>query len=116
MFKVKNICAGILIIADAGLKLQPGESTTLEKATAQTNKALANGLLAEIKTEEPPVTDKPELAKAIDLSKLEAAEAISKVNSEADPATLKGYLETEKRRSVLDALKSRLTEVDSAAS
>ena len=51
---------------------------------------------------------------AIDLSKLTAAEAISRVNAEADPGTLKGCMETEKRRTVIDALKSRLEELQGA--
>jgi hypothetical protein len=51
----------------------------------------------------------------VDLSKLSATEAISKVNQEANPETLKGYMDTEKRRTVIDALKSRLEGLQGAA-
>ncbi len=33
--KVKNVRAGIVIIADAGLKLAPGETVSVDKLTAQ---------------------------------------------------------------------------------
>lgn len=46
--KVKNVRPGILIIADAGLKLAPGETVELEKLTKQAEKAVANGLLARL--------------------------------------------------------------------
>lgn len=48
MIKVKNVRPGILIIADAGLKLAPGETVELEKLTKQAEKAVDNGLLARI--------------------------------------------------------------------
>ena len=41
--------------------------------------------------------------------------AISKVNEEANPETLKGYMDTEKRRTVIDAPKSRLGGPEGAA-
>ncbi len=46
MIKIKNVRPGILIIADAGLKLAPGESVELEKLTRQAQKAVDDGLLA----------------------------------------------------------------------
>jgi flagellar biosynthesis GTPase FlhF len=44
--RIKNVRPGILIIADAGLKLAPGESIELETLTRQAEKAVADGLLA----------------------------------------------------------------------
>lgn len=44
--KVKNVRPGILMIADAGLKLAPGESVELETLTPQARKAVDDGLLA----------------------------------------------------------------------
>ena len=51
----------------------------------------------------------------MDLSKLSATDAVSRVNEEANPETLKGYMEAEKRRTVIDALKSRLEGLQGAA-
>lgn len=46
MVKIKNVRPGILIIADAGLKLAPGESVELETLTRQAEMAVTDGLLA----------------------------------------------------------------------
>lgn len=46
MVKIKNVRPGILVIADAGLKLAPGESVELETLTRQAERAVADGLLA----------------------------------------------------------------------
>ena len=48
MTKVKNVRAGIVIIADAGLKLAPGETVSVDRLTAQINSALDAGLLARV--------------------------------------------------------------------
>lgn len=48
MTKVKNVRAGIVIIADAGLKLAPGETVSVDRVTAQMNSALAARLLARV--------------------------------------------------------------------
>lgn len=48
MVKVKNVRPGILIIADAGLKLAPGESRDIEQLTPQAKDAIAGGLLAQM--------------------------------------------------------------------
>ncbi|MEN6521114.1 MAG: hypothetical protein ABFD46_08200 [Armatimonadota bacterium] len=51
MTKVKNIRPGIVIIADAGLKLAPGEVVELEKLTPQMSKAIDAGMLATVETQ-----------------------------------------------------------------
>ena len=51
LIKVKNIRAGIVIIADAGLKLAPGEVAQMETLTPQTRSAVAGGMLAQLETE-----------------------------------------------------------------
>lgn len=51
MIKIKNVRPGILIIADAGLKLAPGESREIENPTRQVEKAIADGLLARVDIE-----------------------------------------------------------------
>lgn len=48
MVRVKNVRPGILIIADAGLKLSPGESRDLNELTPQAKQALDNGFLAQM--------------------------------------------------------------------
>jgi hypothetical protein len=46
--KVKNVRAGIVIIADAGLKLAPGETVSVDRLTEQMNSAVDAGILARI--------------------------------------------------------------------
>jgi hypothetical protein len=117
MLTIKNVRPGILIIPDAGLKLFPGEVAPVEEQTDQIKHCLQTGVVIQVDKEK---SDKPSSPgkqdQDNDLSKLNATDAISKVNEEADPAKLKGYMEGEKRRTVIDALKSRLAEVDVDAS
>ena len=119
MFTIKNIRPGILVIPDAGLKLMPGQTVDIEKGTRQIESALKNGYLTTVDHNEPEdqktAEGPPKEPDAVDLSKLSATEAISRVNAEADPDTLKGHLETEKRRTVIEALKSRLEDLQGAA-
>lgn len=51
MIKVKNVRPGILVIADAGLKLAPGESADVENLTVQMQRCLNDGLLTRIEVE-----------------------------------------------------------------
>lgn len=110
MITIKNIRPSILIIPDAGLKLTPGQSETVAQLTSQMKDLLESGHLAQVEQ-----TAKPSALKSkekMDLSKLAAPEAISKVHEEADPVALKGYMENESRKTVLDAMKERLQEID----
>lgn len=113
MLKIKNIRPGILVIPDADLKLNPGQVVEIEKRTRKIDSALKKGYLALIDTDKPDAQNAQSLkdSDSIDLGKLTAAEAISRINEEADLDTLKGCMETEKRRTVIDALKSRLEEL-----
>jgi hypothetical protein len=119
MLKIKNIRPGILVIPDAGLKLNPGQVVEIEECTRKIESALKKGYLALIDTDRPDAQNESQESlkdsDAIDLSKLTAVEAISRINAEADPNTLKGCMETEKRRTVIDALKSRLEDLQGAA-
>jgi len=121
MIKLKNVRPGVLIVADAGLRLAPGQVVEVESLTTQMERGIAEGRLARVDKAEgngsaPPETNggraEPDGA---DLSKLPAAEAISRVGSEDDAARLKAHLATEKRRTVIDALKKRLAEVEGGA-
>ncbi|MHB9037074.1 MAG: hypothetical protein ACYC64_10420 [Armatimonadota bacterium] len=51
MIKVKNVRPGILILADIGLKLAPGETADVEKISVQMQRCLDDGLLARIDIE-----------------------------------------------------------------
>ena len=107
MNRIKNIRPGVLVIPDAGLKLKPGQVVEVERLTKQIQAALKNGRLAmaDKPKQEPLAPPEPDQdAEPVDLSKLSATDA----NEEANPETLKGYMDTEKRRTVIDALKSRL--------
>ncbi len=119
MLTIKNIRPGILVIPDASLKLKPGQAVDIEKSSRQIESALKKGYLAAINSDESeaqnPSQEPVKESDAVDLSKLSAVEAISRVNTEADPEALKGHLETEKRRTVIDALKSRLEDLQGAA-
>jgi hypothetical protein len=108
MVTIKNERPGILIIPDAGLKLLPGESVTVENKTDQIKHALKQELVN--RTEEDPEVPAEE---SLDLSSMNATEAIAEVNQMDDPDLLQGYLQTEKRKTVLDALGDRLEEVGS---
>lgn len=119
MFKVKNVRPGILIIADAGLRLEPGRVLEVEELTPHMERAISAGLLARPEKEEAPPADtniktveETDSETELDWSKLPAAEAISKVGGENDTARLKSHLANEKRRTVIDALKKRLVEVE----
>lgn len=119
MLTIKNVRPGILIIPDAGLKLFPGEVVQVEEQTDQIKHCLQTGVVIQVdkeKADKPSSPGKQDQDQDNDLSKLNATDAISKVNEEADPAKLKGYMEGEKRRTVIDALKNRLAEVDVDAS
>lgn len=51
MIKVKNVRPGILIIADAELKLAPGETADVESISVQMERCLADGLLTQVDVE-----------------------------------------------------------------
>lgn len=51
MIRIKNVRPGILILADANLKLAPGEMADVETPTVHIQQCLDNGLLAQIEIE-----------------------------------------------------------------
>jgi hypothetical protein len=50
---VKNLRPGVLILADAGLRLGPGETVEIAALTQQIQKALAAGLMAQMEADAP---------------------------------------------------------------
>jgi len=122
MKKVKNVRPGVLIIVDARLRLEPGEVLEVEYLTAHMEQALSAGHLTRIgqdgaKASQPSEKPEhpPEEPDESDLSKVTATEAISRIGAESDTDLLKAHLANEKRRTVIDALKKRLAEVDGGA-
>jgi len=112
MITIKNERRSILLIPDAGIKLLPGESVTVEEETEQIKYALSANLVKRSKGTEP---DNTNADKAADLSSMNATEAIAEVNQVDDPDVLHGYMQTEKRKTVLDALSDRLEELGSGS-
>ena len=125
---------GILVVADAGLRFGPGQVLAVKPLTPQLERAISVGILVRGKGKQQTRTgSQPEGSQAesastaevddsagreaaeepkIDLSRLRAAEAISKVEAEDDPDRLKAHLSGEQRRTVIAALEKRLTEVE----
>ena len=128
--QVKHVRAGVLVVADAGLRFGPGQVLEVEELTPQLERAISAGLLvrhgdhredqAEAAAPDTDTTpDDSDVAQpqeaeesVVDLSKLRAAEAISTVETEDDPDRLKAHLAGEDRRTVIAALEKRLAEVE----
>ena len=131
--QVKHVRPGILVVADAGLRFGPGQVLEVKTLTPQLERAISAGVLVQGKGKQRTrpgsqpesastaevddsaggeETEEPE----IDLSKLRAREAISKVEAEDDPVRLKAHLSGEQRRTVIAALEKRLAEVDAGES
>lgn len=116
--KLKNIRPGVLIIADAKLRLDPGQTFEAESISPQMESALSAGRLARMDGKDDPLKQNespPTGTQDEDFSGLTAAEAISRIGTEGDPDRLKAHLAGEKRRTVIEALKRRLTEVEGGA-
>ena len=110
MITIKSERRGILFIPDAGIKLLPGESVMVENKTDQIKHALKEKLVKRSEEEAAVPAEK-----SVDLSSMNATEAIAEVNQMDDPTVLQGYLQTEKRKTVLDALGDRLEELGTAS-
>jgi len=114
---LKSTRPGILMVPDAGLKLRLHETVHLDKTTPQLDAAIKRGHLvmveAPIKEESAPAATSAPLGSSTTepLTLLNATDAIARVGQVSDPAALKELLGSEKRKSVLDALKIRLQEV-----
>jgi len=112
MEKLKNVRPGVLVIADAGLKLTPGQTVETESLTKQMEALVASGHLTRVRAKRvpPPAAEVPDVA---DLSKMTAPQAIASVNEMDDPQRITAQMGTEKRRSVLDALEKKRKELAS---
>lgn len=118
MTKIKNVRPGILIIADAGLKLAPGESRDVDELTPQAKQALADGLLAQMDREQETKSKAKTVSRSSDSSeskepeKTETAGAKTEQTSasDGDPDKTGEQSETGKRR---DTKQKQVVEAES---
>ena len=112
--KIRNKCQGPLVIADAKLRLAPGEVVEVAVVSPQTQGALERRLVEEVGGDTPvgaPEPAQPTPDQPVDYQRLSAAEAIEYIDDEEDTTKLEAILATEKRKTVLDALGRKLEEV-----
>jgi hypothetical protein len=116
--KIRSNRPGPLVIADAKLRLAPGEVVEAPMATPQLEAALKRGFVVKVDEETPvgaPEPVEPAPSVPADYERLSAGEAIEYIDDEDDPEKLKGILRAEKRKTVLDALRKKLQEVSGGA-
>lgn len=112
--KIRSKRPGPLVIADAKLRLRRGEVVEVKALSPQGEGALSRGFIEQVADETPVgVPDAPKAAPQTpaEYDRLSVAEAIEQIGDESDPKKLEALLKTEKRKTVLDALKRRLQEV-----
>ena len=112
--KIRNRCLGPLVIADAKLRLAPGEVVEVERPTPQTQGALERGLIEEASEETPvgaPEAPPPTPDVSAEYQGLSTTDAIEQIDDETDPQKLEALLKSEKRKAVVEALHRRLQEV-----
>ncbi|HRT64749.1 MAG TPA: hypothetical protein P5540_07955 [Candidatus Hydrogenedentes bacterium] len=110
MEKLKNVRRGMLVIADAGLKLKPGQTVEVETITKQMEALVASGHLARI-DKKPEESGQEQAPETPNLPTMTAQEAIASANTMDDPDRAKAQMRTEKRRSALDALGQKKKEL-----
>lgn len=113
--RFKNVRRGILIIADADLRLQPGETMEVDEVSKETKAALKAGHLVLIPPADPDEHQIPEPPPEppvghADITKLSAAEAIRLIKAEPDITRLRAWSDIDHRRTVKEALATRLEE------
>jgi hypothetical protein len=95
--KVKNVRAGIVIIADAGLKLAPGETVSVDRLTAQMDSAIDAGLLARIDGDSVGKSV-PKSAPKLEETKPETTESSQPASTEQAPDPEVGAATTEEEK------------------
>lgn len=116
--RIRSNRPGPLVIADAKLRLAPGEVVEAPEATPQLEAALKRGFVEKVNEETPvgaPEPVEPAPSVPADYERLSAAEAIEYIDDEDDPEKLKGILRAEKRKTVLESLRKKLQEVSGGA-
>lgn len=122
MKNIKNVRPGILVIPDAGLRLAPGETVSVETLSAQTEKALKRGFLVNVgaSVSKKSLSDDSEQEgnfKEADnkFRDLNPKEAVVEVKKEKDLKILEDALLTENRGNVNEAMNKRLGELTGGA-
>ena len=114
MVQVKNVRAGMLLITDAGLEFKPGEVAEVASLTPEMQRAVASGHLIVVRDNTQTITPMPpDAATPEGLASLQAPDAVARVQSETNVEHLKSWLATEKRRSVVAVINTRLQELGS---
>ena len=108
MIELKNVRPGVLVIADAKVRLDPGQIVAVNSLSSQMEKALELGMLTRVETTKAAVA----APLAPDLSKMTEKEAKEFIAKETDPNRLKAYMKKEKRPNVMEALSYQIAEVD----
>jgi hypothetical protein len=136
MIRLKNIQPGIVLVPRHRLRLLPGGVATVEASTPEIERAIASGLLVRLAEEpgavprspeqEPEPPTEPAASSLADrplspdsppeeLLKLPQAEVIQRISLEEDPKRLRAILAIDKRPRVQDAVRRRLSEIESVA-
>ena len=113
--KIRNLLPGILHVPAAKLVLQGREVKEVPEITPAIQKLIDAKRIAVVKDGEAVQAPAPKLPKPhADYEKMYEAEAIDFVGDETDPKVIQSILQTEKRGSVINALKERLKEIGDA--
>jgi len=112
--KIRSKRRGPLVIADAKLRLRPGEVVRVNALTPQMQGALNRGFIEQVADDAP--VGAPEAPKAAppapaEYDRLSVGDAIEQIGEESDPKKLEALLQTEKRKTVVVAIERRLQEV-----
>jgi len=119
MIRIKNVRPGLLFVSDIKLMLRPGQVAEVETPTKSVKRLLASGHLAQIDEAKSVAAEDLNVGHptdhttdgTCDLSRLSASQAIAKVAEMDDPERIRACIESERRRSVLDALTKKHEEI-----
>jgi len=112
--KIRSKRPGPLVIADAKLRLRPGEVVEVKALSPQGEGALSRGFIEQVADDTPvgpPDAPKGTPPPPAEYDRLSVAETIEQIGDETDPKKLEALLKTEKRKTVIAALERRLQEV-----
>lgn len=117
MVRIKNALAGVLHIPAAKLRFEGFEIKDVDDDTPELERRTHEGLLKPVSGD-----DKPEpealapspIEPPEDFDTLNEEDAIEYIEDEKDPEIIQSILREEERPGVIDALKTRLQEIDDA--
>ena len=125
MILIKSLRPCKLIITDAGIKLSPGQVVSVPTLSPQTENLIKMGHVAKLEDEQAAELPKNKAQMDLPLPTSEAAslvpkeyenlhvpDAIEFVSEATDIQVLKAILKEEKRKTVLEAVNQRLSELE----